>query len=379
MTERQFEIDSGWLLEVIRDADGLADDATVAGLTVRRIGETTGLIGTILRFEIVVRSNGSTKRVRGVLKRPPEPGSHVHALTSKMGFHRSEVRFYEEIAPLLPAGAVPRSMAGGADEDDDGFLVLEDLSVAEPHPLNVAVPPARTRSALRFLADLHATCWQQPGQPDSSWPTHFARPDTAEFIDQLYGEALPVAEEAIAAHLAETHGLGAQAATVVDSYRTLRPRLPQLLDVLRSQALPTTTVHGDFYPHNCLFGPTGEGEESLHVVDFQTVSRGCCLLDVAFFLSLGLATDERRGEEANWLREYHGMLTAADRVDYPIDDLLHHYRACRLWSVVQAIASVHVFESSWVQHREPRDRFAALLIDAVDDGLLHDLAFGRLI
>ena len=76
-----------------------------------------------------------------------------------------------------------------------------------------------------------------------------------------------------------------------------------------------TVVHGDYRLDNLLFG--GEAEP-VAVVDWQTVSLGAGLSDVAYFFGAGLEPDDRRAR-ARLVADYHGRLVAAGVEGYDWD------------------------------------------------------------
>jgi ABC-type Fe3+/spermidine/putrescine transport system ATPase subunit/aminoglycoside/choline kinase family phosphotransferase len=378
--------DDDVLQAVLRTSLELPDDDTMAVRPQEPVGASTGFLGTLRSFDVDVIAGGAARRVRVVVKRPPKPGTAAHELTSRMGFHANEIRFYAELAPQLDSASIPRYFGGRVDDRDDGFLILEDLRPAAPHHVSVPLPEARTELALQFLATLHARFWRRSRLESATWPLPFARREAETFVTELYRDAWPSVSDVVTTELASwssrPNGPALDAGEfgqLARAYAALGSGLGALLDVLAAPELPVTVVHGDFYGHNCLFG-TGHGShQSLHVIDFQNCSVGCGLVDVAFFLAVGLTAADRRHAELKWLARYHALLTNSHSVDYPFQSALAHYRPCRLWAVVQAIASTDIFAAQWDEHPELRGRIALLVLDAYRDGLLGDFAEGRLL
>lgn len=94
-----------------------------------------------------------------------------------------------------------------------------------------------------------------------------------------------------------------------------------------TQRRADTVVHGDFRLDNMLFG-TEAGGDPVAVVDWQTVSLGDPLSDVAYFLGAGLTTDDRRTHERALVDTYAAQMRAAG-VDLADDDTWERYR---FWS-----------------------------------------------
>jgi len=70
---------------------------------------------------------------------------------------------------------------------------------------------------------------------------------------------------------------------------------------------PQGLVHGDFRLDNMLFGEAG-ADRSLTVVDWQTVTWGPAMTDVAYFLGCALPPDRRREHGEALLGAYHDAL-----------------------------------------------------------------------
>ena len=66
-------------------------------------------------------------------------------------------------------------------------------------------------------------------------------------------------------------------------------------------------MHGDYRLDNMLFGTAG-ADRALTVVDWQTVTWGPALTDVAYFLGCALPAQHRREHYDALLRAYHEAL-----------------------------------------------------------------------
>ena len=74
-------------------------------------------------------------------------------------------------------------------------------------------------------------------------------------------------------------------------------------------------VHGDYRLDNMLFGRPGSLRD-LTVVDWQTVTWGPAMTDVAYFLGCALTTEDRRTHYDELLRAYHEGLGPNPPVSY---------------------------------------------------------------
>ena len=82
-------------------------------------------------------------------------------------------------------------------------------------------------------------------------------------------------------------------------------------------------VHGDFRPDNFLIGQT-PGAAPMVIVDWQTVSLGLGVADVAYFVGGAFEPERRRTIERDLLARYRSAL-ATYGVDYDPDDCWRDY------------------------------------------------------
>jgi aminoglycoside phosphotransferase (APT) family kinase protein len=69
-----------------------------------------------------------------------------------------------------------------------------------------------------------------------------------------------------------------------------------------------------------------EGGPPIAVVDWQTVSVGNPMGDIAYFIGAGLHREERRQYEQELVRAYHQALLKGGVGNYPWEDCWQHYR-----------------------------------------------------
>ena len=101
-------------------------------------------------------------------------------------------------------------------------------------------------------------------------------------------------------------------------------------------------VHGDFRLDNLLFG-TGPGAPPITTVDWQTVSYGFGLSDVAYLLSAGLTPADRRANEDGLLHVYREAL-AAHGVMLAPGDVRHGYRLGSASGYAMAVSASQIVE-----------------------------------
>jgi Phosphotransferase enzyme family len=179
------------------------------------------------------------------------PGS----IPAVLDIFRSEVRFYQEIAPVVGI-RVPACYQCG-ETSQGTVLVLEDLSAWQPGADPVA--------AAGVLSALHRG-WEQ--QAAVRWP--WLRPvgAAADLVADLFGQVWPglVARGDLTGPVA---AMGAR----------LAGRVTEAVAWVRHGG-PVTLVHGDASLQNMRTGPDGE----VVLLDWEDVSAAPGVLDVAWLL-----------------------------------------------------------------------------------------------
>ena len=209
-----------------------------------------------------------------------------------LGIYAREVRFYDELAPLI-GGPLPHCSLALFDESEGWFtLLLEDAVGAQPGDQIAGCDVAQARLAMRALARLHAPVLGDAALAGSDW---LNRPSPVN--QALVAQLLPGFLERYGERVAPEH-------------EALSERFVERLDAwLADRRGPQGLVHGDFRLDNLLFGEPGSPRQ-LTVVDWQTVGWGGAMTDAAYFLGGSLLPQERRLHERELLAEYHEALLA---------------------------------------------------------------------
>ncbi|MCW2520886.1 MAG: putative aminoglycoside phosphotransferase, partial [Mycobacterium sp.] len=118
---------------------------------------------------------------------------------------------------------------------------------------------------------------------------------------------------------------------------------------------PQGLIHGDYRLDNLLFGEEGAARP-LTVVDWQTVTWGPALTDVAYFLGCALSVQHRRDHADALLRAYHDALGADATLT--MDDVREGVRRQSFFGVVMAIVSPML-----VERTERGDRMFMTMIE----------------
>jgi Ecdysteroid kinase-like family len=313
--ERPSELTADWLASAL--------EAPVADFNYERIG--TGQMSECYRVELTGTGDSAPRSV--VLKvAATDPVSRQTGLA--LGLYEREVRFYTDIAPSLDGGPVAACHHAAFDPDSGAFhLLLGDAGPAEVGDEIRGATVEQAVLALQELARLHAPALGDRAMAQAEWLNRES-PMNQTLIGQLY------------AGFVERYG-----DQIDPGHRLVCERLVASFDAyLAAEAAsdrPQGLVHGDYRLDNMLFGKAG-ADRPLTVVDWQTVSWGPAMTDVAYFLGCAVPNDLRRDHYDTLLRAYHHALGP----DAPItlEEVRDGVRRQSFFGVVMAIVSSMLVE-----------------------------------
>lgn len=309
--ERPSDLTAAWLSDAL--------DIPVTDFTFERIG--TGQMSECYRVELT-RASGNDGPSSVVLKvAATDPASRQTGLA--LGLYEREVRFYTDIAPNLGGGPVAICYSAGFDPGTGAFHLL--LSDAAPAVVGDELRGAtieQAKLALAELARLHAPAFGDASMAQADWLNRDAPMNQgliatlyAGFLDRYGGRIAPEHRE-VCERLVGSF----------DAYLEAESAADRLMGL----------VHGDYRLDNMLFGRP-EADRPLTVVDWQTVTWGPAMTDVAYFLGCALPSDVRREHYDALLRAYHDALGPDTRVS--LADVRDGVRRQSFFGVMMAIVS----------------------------------------
>jgi hypothetical protein len=292
------QVDARWLDAALKPA-GIGLGCVVDTVEATPIG--TGQVGDNYRYSLVWQAEHSFLEATNAGGQPPasvvikfpasDPASRAAAI--QVETYVKEVGFYRDLALSVDTRVPSVYHCGWNPQTHDFVLVMQDLSPAVPGDQLAGGSVQQAAAALAEISKLHGATWGA----SSTWPSWLKIPDDESrgllgalltmlapgFFDRYRGSMT-------AEHLA----VGEQ---LVANYPTWSEEVRQWGEVHGWCA-----IHNDFRLDNLLF-ESGE-EVTAYVVDWQTVTVGIGPLDVAYYLSAGLALEERRSSEARLLSRY---------------------------------------------------------------------------
>ena len=326
-----------WLTDALRNR-GI--DATVESFDVEAVG--TGQLGETRRFKLHYAGAVPADAPKSVVGKFPSDNEVARNTGRDMGFYRSELMFYRELAHRAVI-KTPKLYVAEINLDTGEFvLLLEDMAPAGSGDHMRGCSIEQARMALSEAAKLHAAFWNDDELERQSWlyvPPGAQGFYTTELVEsswdyfektyasQMDPEVIKVCDKFVRHHAA---------------WNAPRPR-------------PKCFSHNDFRVDNMLFGG-----ERIAVVDWQTSAFLGTGMDVAYFLSGTFDRATRRAHEAELLHGYLDELTSYGVKDYDFDHLMADYRHYSFAVLVVAIAATVI-----VKKTERGDR---LFIKMVTDG-----------
>lgn len=329
-------------------------DAQVESVRVDQVG--TGQLGETRRFHLTYKGNAPENAPASLVGKFPSANSVAAESGKTLGFYRSEVMFYRELAHRAKI-RTPRVYAAEIDENNNFTLLFEDMAPAKQGDQFKGVSLNEARSALREAALLHSAFWNDRGLMTQPWllvPEGSQGFYTTELIEKSWNH-------------------------VTKNYTDyLTPELRQVGDRFvrnhaywnRPRPFPKCFSHNDYRPDNMLFG---KPDQRICVVDWQTSNFLGTGMDVAYFLSGIFDRETRKTHERALLRDYHDELLRNDVKDYTFDNLLRDYAHYSF-----AVIAVGITATLIVKRTERGDRMLMHMalggaLQALDNNALDDL------
>lgn len=295
-----------WLTAALRHS---GHPVTVTGVETAPVG--TGQMGTSIRVRLTFDGDPGPVPPTLVAKLPAADRAQ-RAMVA--GIYRTEVEFYRSLAPTL-AVRTPRCWYADLSENWHEFvLLLEDLAPREQGDQIRGCSVDEARVAVQNLAGLHGPRWSDPELATHDW---------LQTIDDEGAAMVGAVTRDATDRFLERYGdrLGDQDAELLD-------RIPELLaDWIVARAERFAPIHGDYRLDNLLFG---SGPDPVAAVDWQTITLGLPARDLAYFLSTGLRTVDRRAHEDELVAAYHEALVGHGVSGHSLEQCRDDYRFAML-------------------------------------------------
>ena len=313
----------------------------VGEFTVERIG--TGQMSECYRVHLSYdEGTGPASVVLKVAASDPMSRGTGQAL----GLYEREVRFYLDVAPRLggSTGGGPIAQCYHASyQPETGMftLLLDDAAPAEVGDEIRGAAIEDAKLALSQLGQVQAPLIGSTALAEAAWLNR-ETPMNQALITQLYAGFIDRYGEAITP---EQRLVGQKLVDGFDDYVAAEGADHRVHGL----------VHGDYRLDNMLFGRPGSLRD-LTVVDWQTVTWGPAMTDLAYFLGCALPVEVRRAHYDELLAAYHRGL--GDNPALSIDEVREGVRRQSFFGVMMSIVS-----SMLVERTERGDRMFLTMMD----------------
>ena len=315
-------------------------EAEVDTFDIEEVG--TGQLGETRRFHLRYNGVAPPNAPRTVVGKFPSLNEVAATTGKEMGFYRSELMFYRELAHRTEI-KTPAVYVAELDPGTNEFVLLMDdqaPAVQGDHMSGCSVEHAQM--ALQEAALLHAAFWNDSELEQQDWlyvPEGAQGYYTTELLESSW------------AHFEKTYA------------DRMDPEVIKVCDKFVShhaawnapRARPKCYSHNDFRVDNMLFGG-----ERICVVDWQTSNYLGTGMDVAYFLSGTFDRDTRRATEWELLQGYHAELLRHGVADYDFEHLMADYRHYSFAVIVVAVAATVIVKQT--------ERGDSLFMKMVTDG-----------
>lgn len=283
----------------------LAQNGVAANVReVRTVQVGNGQMGSCYRLFISYDAGDGPDRL--IAKLPTTDAASRAA--GQLGY-RCETTFYREYADRLHLD-IPRCYFAALNDRGDGFtLVLEDLAPAEAGDQIAGCSLDQVRAAAVNVAGLHAPTWNESSIRELDWLI----PDLAAYPEPTAAFLVDATQQFLDRYQ-----------VTPDTAATLRGFADRFAAWATGRPEPFAMLHSDYRLDNLLFAQS-DTPRPVVAVDWQVVTVGCPLRDVAFLVATGLSTESRRVGEKEIVEAYHRRLVALGVEGYGAEQCWEDY------------------------------------------------------
>lgn len=220
------------------------------------------------------------------------------------GAFRNEVHFYRD---LVDGFTVPTPKCFAATISPTGtefVLLLQDMGDAVQGDQITGCTPSEAERIAVAVAGLHAPRWDDESLLDAM---------------PLPGSAERELMDSVLAPMAEVYRATFSPDALSDAAVDWLVR--EAGDWIVAPHPHATLIHGDLRVDNVLVDPSG----AVTVIDWQAITTGNALRDIAFLLSTSLTVEDRRKHERGIVASYHRALVTEGVTGYTLDECWDDY------------------------------------------------------
>ena len=348
------DLTAEWLTSALRETNAIAGAKVTSFDVEPDIAAGKGFMGQLARLTLRYDTHEPAAPASLIAKFPTY-GPENRAVADLFRLYETETRFYEQLADKVHLRTPRRYYSARCPNCTDFILLMEDLAPARVGDQVAGCSAEQARLAVHELAKFHAAWWESPRLAELDWVWAFNNPVRSAAAVAGYGASWPPFKQIWGKKLP---------AAFLEMGETFATKIPAQLD--RLAAPPVTISHGDYRIDN-LFFATPEGGAPLSVVDWQVMTLGNGLFDLAYFMSSAVPPADRRAVEMDLLHDYHDILAEGGVKGYDFDQCLLDYRTgimfCWQYAVIILGALDTANERGLALFNDVLDRFVSAITD----------------
>ncbi len=301
-----------WLTQQLR-RHGHGGDIEVHDFEAERIG--TGQVGKCIRYTLDIEG-GKPSAPSSLIGKFASDDPASRATGVALNSFIKEVSFYKTLQNRLRIQTPDCYYAAIDGNGPDFMLLLEDLAPAVQGDQLAGCDAVVADAAIQQLVGLHAPSWRDPELCQHEWLGALTA-ETAVVTRELYASQLPAFFERFRDHLEPDE------ADIIAG-------MAEADNVWRIQDGPKTLIHIDYRLDNLLINEDCS-PPFVCAVDWQSVTVGNPLTDVAYFLGAGMQPADRLIHERAIVEDYWvAMRDAGIPPQYSFDECWEDYRRATL-------------------------------------------------
>ena len=315
----------------------------VAEFTAMQIG--TGQIGKCIRYSFGFKdAGGQIPDVPGsVIGKFPADDESSRVIGVALQNFFKEVCFYQQLQDRLAIKTPKCYYAEIIDQGPEFFVLLEDLAPGEQGDQLLGCDPVVAKAALTELVGLHAPSWCDESLRGLTWLRDEEQAQSSATLD-MYRAQLDGFIERFASHLTEDEQWIIKQVSIVEN-SPFTASFPE----------PFSLIHVDYRLDNLMIDRSGGGC-GITALDWQSITLGAPMNDVAYFIGAGLEAGVRRPVEEELVKAYYHDLLNAGIKDFSWEACWQNYRRGAF-----AGFAVTVIASMLVQRTERGDEMFATM------------------
>lgn len=291
-----------------------------------------------------------------IVAKCPSTNADSRQIAKAVHNYALEISWYRDLAAEMPVSCPSCYHAEIADNEVDFALLLGDMAPARQGDQLKGATISEIEAAIEQAAKLHAPLWNNSRLDELNW-LGFGK-QNKEMVRMLLPPLYQGFKDRYRDRLApEILGMGDDFIARLDGYVDQEPR-------------NRTIVHSDFRIDNLLFYPeTG----AVTVVDWQTVSMGPGITDIAYLVGTSIADPAMRAAEEQRLVAGYAELLRDAGVSVEDEHCWEDYRRSAFSGFIMA-----VFASMNVERTERGDEMFAVMAERPAQQVLDLDSLGQL-